>query len=68
MIVCLCTGLCLYGLFEAGLLLTGTESVAGVNFTLSSALLFGTICAAVDPVAVSSPTHLEYTLSMYYVL
>jgi sodium/hydrogen exchanger 3 len=45
-------GLCLYGLFKADLLLTGTDSVAGVNFTISSALLFGTICAAVDPVAV----------------
>ena len=49
-----CPGLCLYGLFKADLLLTGTDSVAGVNFTISSALLFGTICAAVDPVAVCS--------------
>ena len=43
-------GLCLFGLFHAGIVLTGSAS--DVNFTLSSALLFGTICAAVDPVAV----------------
>ena len=45
----ICVGVCLFGLFHAGALLTGSD----VDFTISSALLFGTICAAVDPVAVS---------------
>ena len=45
-------GFTLYGLFQAGMLLGGLN----VNFTISSALLFGTICAAVDPVAVSPLT------------
>ena len=50
MCVCVvCVGACLFGLFHAGALLAGTD----VDFTISSALLFGTICAAVDPVAVS---------------
>ena len=38
-----------------------TGSSAGVKFTVSSALLFGTICAAVDPVAVS-----EYSIKEHF--
>jgi len=41
-------GFTLYGLYQAGTLLVGLN----VQFTIPSALLFGTICAAVDPVAV----------------
>ncbi len=46
------TGLVLFGLYEAGALLVGMD----VEFTVSAALLFGTIVAAVDPVAVSTWT------------
>lgn len=49
---CTCTvGLTVYGLRGINVLLTGAAQ--SVNFTVSAALLFGTICAAVDPVAVS---------------
>ena len=48
-------GLTLFGLRGGGVLLTG--SAQNVKFTESSALLFGTICAAVDPVAVSLLHH-----------
>lgn len=44
-------GLTLFGLNEVGVVLAGSNK--DVNFTISAALLFGTICAAVDPVAVS---------------
>ena len=44
-------GLTLLGLSNVGVVLTGPNSQ--VQFTESAALLFGTICAAVDPVAVS---------------
>ena len=44
-------GLTLFGLKNVGVVLTGSNSQ--VEFSESAALLFGTICAAVDPVAVS---------------
>jgi hypothetical protein len=44
-------GLTLFGLRNVGGVLTGPNSQ--VEFSESAALLFGTICAAVDPVAVS---------------
>lgn len=44
-------GLTLFGLRNVGGVLTGPNSQ--VEFSVSAALLFGTICAAVDPVAVS---------------
>lgn len=47
---CIYPGMTLYGLSGVAVL-TGPNSQ--VEFTVSSALLFGTICAAVDPVAVS---------------
>ena len=57
MFVLLYAGLTLFGLRNAGAVLTGPNSQ--VEFSESAALLFGTICAAVDPVAVS----ILYTVS-----
>ncbi len=45
----------LFGLRQAGALLT-EPSVQTAIFDLPVALLFGTICSAVDPVAVSTTT------------
>ncbi len=42
----------LYGLYNVGAILQ-EESLANVIFQPPVALLFGTICSAVDPVAVS---------------
>lgn len=50
--VTLVAGLTLYGLKNAGVVLTGPGLEEAI-FSVSSALLFGTICSAVDPVAVS---------------
>ncbi len=47
------TGLLLFGLFKAGALLVDED----YEFNASAALLFGTIVAAVDPVAVSGHSH-----------
>ncbi len=47
-----CVGMTLYGLHQIGGILQ-EESVANAIFGPSAALLFGTICSAVDPVAVS---------------
>ena len=51
-VITLPSGMTLFALHRGGAVLTG-ENLQGVDFTISSALLFGTICAAVDPVAVS---------------
>ncbi len=45
----------LFGLYEANLLLT-EPSLQNSIFNIPVALLFGTICSAVDPVAVSPIT------------
>lgn len=47
----------LFGLRNVEVVLTGAAK--DVNFSVSSALLFGTICAAVDPVAVSININVE---------
>ena len=59
-------GLTLFGLRQVGVLLTGSNDI--VNFTVSSALLFGTICSAVDPVAVSMPRLYMYMYIIYVML
>ena len=50
-------GFILFGLFHGGVLLNFDTSGEPIQFTISAALLFGTICAAVDPVAVSAANH-----------
>ena len=50
-------GFILFGLFRGGVLLNFDTSGEPIHFTISAALLFGTICAAVDPVAVSAANY-----------
>ena len=52
-VFCFCVGLSLFALSENNLALTG-PGFEGKQFSVFTAFLFGTICAAVDPVAVSS--------------
>ena len=50
-ILSLLSGVTLFALFQSGGILTA-DNLSDAKFTISSAFLFGTICAAVDPVAV----------------
>ena len=57
-IICCSTIFCPY--YYAGSTLFGISSRLGINLPLMDALLFGTLIAAVDPVAVSTSVHKYY--------